>query len=288
MSEFISHLDPHRLQKNTKMLDRRHRMGLNEWAPTANCLRTERPPSDRRRRVTAGFSTTFDSKVETFRKVMGRYNSAETAECVISDIAPEIVRILRSCGLTQPGREQPLTERLTNNLRNVSLSQWTVPKPPATRPVAEAQSRTRPLVVQIIEVTDTEIVATSAGSAAQPIRFPISLFSTPPVVGEVIEVSASPISSRPASPRALPGSRPATALDREYEKLDSLLAQCHPDKFDKALQERIDAAWQRLEALHDAAYDELRQELDESVAMPPHELKRLLDTVRAELADDEP
>ncbi|WP_428264090.1 hypothetical protein [Haliangium sp.] len=75
------------------------------------------------------------------------------------------------------------------------------------------------------------------------------------------------------------------ALDQAYEALSELLAQRPLHNIDPELEQRIDEAWDRLEARHEAAYEELRRELDESVEIPPHEMLRLLEEARNDRPD---
>lgn len=104
----------------------------------------------------------------------------------------------------------------------------------------------------------------------------------------MIDISAPAMSGKlTPRPTAQPSAQ-VSALERAYEELDELLEEYPPDDPNEALEQRLDAAWARLETLHAAAHDQLRADLDKSVAIPPHKLATLLDELRADLDNDEP
>lgn len=134
------------------------------------------------------------------------------------------------------------------------------------------------------EVTLDKVVAVAHGPSGEQeeIRLPLSLFARQPRPGTRVVVVL------PEQPEREPSRNQAeSALDSAYEELDALLAERHAHGPNPDVEQRIEMAWARLDALQEAACAEVRGELDASLAIPLDELERMLADVHAQLADDD-
>ena len=84
----------------------------------------------------------------------------------------------------------------------------------------------------------------------------------------------------------MPRQQPSSPLDRAYDELDILLVRRHVSGPTSELEKQIEAAWARLREIQEVVCCQVERRLEKSLALPPHELKRLTEEAQA-LLDEE-